>query len=125
MLKKFFAILAAGFFIFSAAPTTFAAKDDNFLTATGYGFGPKGANPKGSFYKSFARQVAKLDAVRRIVELTSIMAEDTNLQEEVTVSESVTIKLEVTKFKAETMEVINEKFDDGIFEVTVRMPIFE
>ena len=67
MFKKFFAALAVMFFIFSATSTkTFAGE---VIKVTGAGIGPIGAKSGGSFYRSFARQVAKLDAMRNLVEM--------------------------------------------------------
>ena len=68
MLKKFFVAFAVMFFLFSATSPTFAEKNEEFITVTGTGYGPKGANPNGSFYRSFARQAAKFDALRQLAE---------------------------------------------------------
>lgn len=70
MLKKFFAVFFVVAFIFSSVNTTFAETEiKNVIRVTGIGYGLKGANPNSSFYKSFAKQTAKLDALVQLAEL--------------------------------------------------------
>ena len=83
MLKKFFAVLAVMIFIFSATPpTTFANQEfevfgkmtmpfpfeAGVITVTGAAVGPKNAIVGSNFYKIFARQAAKIDALRQLIE---------------------------------------------------------
>ena len=39
------------------------------IRATGWGLGPKDTDIKSSFYKTYARQAAKLDALRQLAEI--------------------------------------------------------
>lgn len=85
--KKLAAMLVAAVIIFFAATPAFAENnaewyelyskieknhgayiENNTIFVIGSGMGPKGRNAYGSFYKSFARQAAKMDALRNLAE---------------------------------------------------------
>ena len=72
MFKKFCVALAVMIFIFSATPTTSAKIGIDWvnktITETGIGLPPAGTNINSSFYKSFIRQAATMDAFRRLAE---------------------------------------------------------
>lgn len=67
MIRKFFAAFALIFFVMSS--TAFAAEiDGNVIRVTGYGTGPHNWDKHDSFYKTFARQVARMDALAKFAE---------------------------------------------------------
>jgi len=127
MLKKFCSVLAAMIFIFSATTSATAAKSD-VITVTGVAVGPSGANPNGSFYRSFARQAAKLDALCQLVELTlGVQIDSVATQDEdgKIISDKVQSKTTFDeKFWSKhfsKIEIVNVKFlSDGGCEVTMK-----
>lgn len=66
--KKLAAMFVAAVIIFSAATPAFAEDNPNVIRVTGIGYGPKGGNFKGSFYRNYARQAARFDALRQLAE---------------------------------------------------------
>ena len=125
MFKKFFAALAVMIFIFSATPTkTFAGEHTGeVIEVAGIGMKPIGAKSNGSFYRSFARQVAKLDAMRNLAE--QVQPVKIKVQEGLTVSDKITTDLSLNeKFWNEyfsKVEVVGVKFkSDGSCEVTMQ-----
>lgn len=127
MFKKFFVALAVMIFIFSASTAATAAKGD-VITVTGSADGPSGANSNGSFYRSFARQAAKLDALCQLVELTlGVQVDSVATQDEdgKTISDKVQSKTTFDeKFWSQhfsKIEIVNVKFlSDGGCEVTMK-----
>ena len=125
MLKKFFAALAVMIFIFSATPTTTFAKG-SVVTAVGMSLGPKNAIVGSNFYKSFARQAAKIDALRQLIESLNIIYVEGGRATEGMVFDTVKTKITCDeKFWAEhfsKIEVAEIKFVDNgeICEVTVK-----
>ena len=65
MIRKF---IAAFMIIFFSATTAFAADKSIVLTETGIGNAPSNWNQRDSFAKTFARQAARMDALRRLAE---------------------------------------------------------
>ena len=66
MIRKF---IAAFMIIFFSATTAFAAEiDEIVIRETGSGQAPKNFDPKDSFAKTFARQAARMDALRLLAE---------------------------------------------------------
>ena len=65
MIRKF---IAAFMIIFFSATTAFAAEiDGNVIRVTGTGYPPSNWNQQDSFAKTFARQAARMDALRGLV----------------------------------------------------------
>ena len=140
MLKKFFAALAVMIFIFSATPpTTFANQEfvisdtlttvpvpfeaDKFsgsvITVTGSAVGPKNAIVGSNFYKSFARQAAKIDALEQLVEsiqCTLTSADEAKVEIEVEFDEKLWDKY------FSKIEIVEIKFVDNgeVCEVTLK-----
>ena len=127
MLKKIFVAFAVMIFIFSAK-TSATAAEDNVITVTGSAVGPIGTNSNGSFYRSFARQAAKLDALCQLVELTlGVQIDSVATQDEdgKIISDKVQSKTTFDeKFWSKhfsKIEIVNVKFlSDGGCEVTMK-----
>ena len=70
MIRKF---IAAFMIIFFAATTALAAENElkagDVIQVTGIGIQPENFNPNDSFAKTFARQVARMDALRQLAEV--------------------------------------------------------
>ena len=66
--KKLAAMFVAAVIIFSAATPAFAEDNPNVIRVTGQGYGSKSGNSNGSFYRNYARQAARFDALRRLAE---------------------------------------------------------
>ena len=73
LMKKCAAVLVAMIIAWSAAGSSAHAAnktvgdDEEIITATGAGWGYKGGNVKDSFYKTYARQAARLDAIQELI----------------------------------------------------------
>lgn len=126
MFKKFFVALAVMIFIFSASTAATAAKGD-VITVTGSAVGPSGANSNGSFYRSFARQAAKLDALCQLVELTlGVQVDSVATQDEdgKTISDKVQSKTTFDeKFWSQhfsKIEIVDVKFKNSGCKVTLK-----
>lgn len=94
MIRKF---IAAFMIIFFSATTVFAADKPIVLTETGIGKAPSNWNQRDSFAKTFARQAARMDALRKLAEGLSgvnVYAEST-WNDEKKVLERDYIKLEL------------------------------
>ena len=65
MIRKFIAAFALIFFM---TTTAFAAEEPKIIQATGSGQPPSNWDARDSFSKTFARQVARMDALRNLVE---------------------------------------------------------
>ena len=65
MIRKF---IAAFMIIFFSATTAFAADKPIVLTETGIGSAPSNWNQRDSFAKTFTRQAARMDALRKLAE---------------------------------------------------------
>ena len=135
MFKKFFAALAGMIFIFSATPTTSASpivipppSPGTVLTATGIGLPPAGTNINSSFYKSFIRQAATMDAFRRLAEAVEEVQDSPStdstvkmyaLLDEVVVTEVEMNEKILSLFSK--IEIVSVKFDpEGYCEVEVQ-----
>ena len=74
MIRKFIAAFALIFFVTTS--TAFAAEEPKIIQATGYGQPPSNWDAQDSFSKTFARQVARMDALRLLAEeISSIHVE--------------------------------------------------
>ena len=118
MLKKFFAALAVMIFICSATPPTTFAKG-SVITVTGMSLGPKNAIVGSNFYKSFARQAAKIDALEQLVEsiqCTLTSADEAKVEIEVEFDEKLWDKY------FSKIEIVEIKFVDNgeVCEVTLK-----
>ena len=73
MIRKFIAAFMMMFFVMSS--TAFAAEKElkagDVIRVQGVGTGPKNWDKKDSFYKTYARQAARMDALRQIAEIIS------------------------------------------------------
>ena len=129
MLKKFFAALAVMIFIFSATPTkTFATEfAGQIITATGVSEFPKSVNKNSSFYRSFARQAAKFDALSQIVEQVNFVQLDVEqtfdkdgklVSEKLTTNSNCDEKFWVKYFSK--IEIVDVKFKDSSCEMTLK-----
>ena len=103
--------------------TAFAANnnDNNYIEVKGFGYGPKNANIRSSFYKTYARQAARLDALRLILEI--INKPDITATTEVVEMEvkSDTIISRVSGIVVNAKQVGKAKFnEDGSCAVTMR-----
>ena len=73
MIRKFIAAFVLILFVSSATAfaNTWTESSDyekGIIRVTGIGFGPHNWDKQDSFYKTFARQVARMDALRCLVE---------------------------------------------------------
>ena len=72
MIRKFIAACVLILFVSSATAFANAWESSDYekgiIRVTGVGFGPHNWDKQDSFYKTFARQVARMDALRRLVE---------------------------------------------------------
>ncbi|MBR1398161.1 MAG: hypothetical protein IJ563_11615 [Selenomonadaceae bacterium] len=125
MIKKLAAMFTTLIMCLSIlSATAFAAdnNDNNYIEVTGYGFGPKNANVRSSFYKTYARQAARLDALRRILEAM----QDVHLPSETTVvdmmlSSNDAIVTRLSGVVVNAKQVGKAKFnEDGSCAVTMR-----
>ena len=70
MIRKFIAVFVLIFF--AASTTAFATEKEikagDVIQVTGVGAGPENWDKQDSFYKKFARQAARMDALRQLVE---------------------------------------------------------
>ena len=153
--KKLAAMFLAAVMVFSAATPAFAENDseweeiytkiekshngyiieNNVIFASGVGSGPKGATRNGSFYKSFARQAARFDALRRLAELANgVQVEATVDRDEagnpIWETETVITSLETNE---KIMEILSKSsllgeakfFDDGVCVLIMKMPLLQ
>ena len=68
MIRKFIAAFVLSFFLLSA--TAFAAVEPGeVLQATGVSLGSKNWDKNDSFYKTFARQAARMEALNQLAEM--------------------------------------------------------
>ena len=121
--KKLAAMLLAAVVIFSAASPAFAENNKNVIRVTGVAFLSK-EKSKSSFYKSFARQVAKMDALRKLAECTPAF--------KVGIKDEIITKIDVedaklAKYLKSAHQVGNAKFtvneDESLTcEVLMEMP---
>ncbi len=124
MLKKFSLALAVIIFIFSVAPTkTFAGE---VVKVVGVASGPKNAVVGSNFYKSFARQAAKLDGLCQLVETIqgiNVDGETTVEGGEITSDKMIahsTIDEKFWRKHFSKIEIVDVKFNsDGGCEVTI------
>lgn len=140
LAKKLAAMLTAAVMIFSAATPAFAennseweelyskikngkggyAAEDDFIFVIGLGGVTKGT---GNFYKKFARQAAKFNALRLLAEtIAGLKLDPTDDTDGV-----VTVRLEVDDITAKELskarQVGEAKFySDGVCEVIMKMP---
>ena len=131
--KIFITMLAMVAFILSTtATTTFAATDDDWetglVTAKGYAQSQNNEKIKSSFYKTYIRQAAKLDALRKLAETIGGIYIDSS----VTVEEGKIVRdylkayldTEETVTFDGTRQIGESKFHDGICEVVMGIPRF-
>ena len=129
-IKKIAALFLTAIMLSMMSPTTFAAEIDwekGTIRAEGKGYGPKNADPKSSFYKTYARQAARLDALRNIY----LMIKGVTIDEEAILS----LLLDPEPFSEvqcyhvsfqRAWQVGESKFnEDGICEVMMALPIFK
>ena len=147
MFRKFVAAFVTILFAASLHTTAFAAtingtyyldyKDElkagDVIRTTGNGFFPEHWEQNKIFYKTFARQVARIDALRKIVETLEIKLNKFDLRFKTTVENHnvVTDRIE-TKIhqKSKAFELLEKnarqvgdvKFlEDNIYEVTMEL----
>jgi len=124
MLKKIFSALAVMIFIFSVSQKISAAE---VVTVTGSASGPKNAIVGSNFYKTFARQAAKIDALCQLVEVTQGVQFDSKS----TVDDEGNLKSDFVKVETKfdenfwnkhfsKIEVTKVKFLDEGCEVTIK-----
>ena len=114
-MKKLFALM------FAALLTMSATTSAETIQATGFGVGPAGANPKSSFYKTYARQAARLQAMRKLAEDISGINVNSDPEDETVIITSSSSRILKTK---KVRQVGEAKFDeDGVCEVTLEMDI--
>ena len=114
-MKKFLALMFAALLMMSA---TTSAKT---IQATGYGMGPDGSDPKSSFYKTYARQAARLDAMRKLAEDISGINVNSDPEDETVIISSSSSRILKTK---KVRQVGEAKFDEnGDCEVTLEVDI--
>ena len=131
---KFF-ILILTLLIFTPSLTTAATNhkvsDDQdivHLTATGMGMGPANRSEKSSMYRTYARQAAKLDALRVLAEqVGGISVESyTEITELDVTADMVTSKINrgITTLVAQYARMTSEKvLPGGGYEVTMEMKV--
>ena len=66
MIRKFIAVFMI---IFFSVTTAFAAEEPTVYSATGIGNAPSNWDQRDSFAKTFARQAARMDALRQLAEV--------------------------------------------------------
>ena len=131
MLKNFCAALAVMIFIFSATPTTSASpivipppSPGAVFTAIGIGLPPAGTNINSSFYKSFIRQAATMDAFRRLAEAVKEVQVSPSTPNNILTSDVVVTEVEMnekTLSLFSKIEIVSVKFtSDECCEVTVQ-----
>lgn len=128
--KIFITMLAMTVFILSTtATTTFAADDDGgYVEAKGWGMGPKNRNPKSSFYKLYARQAARLDALRKIYEMLVDVQIDRDTSVNSVMSDIVIEKMIIKEIATKQVEKPNFYMDSNnqlICEEVLRVSIWK
>ena len=96
--------------------TAFAAT----IRVTGYGIGPQNVSMKSSFYKTHARQAARLDALRQISESVNGIKVDgeTNIKDMMVMNDTIRAQM-IGNFKGAKQVGKAEFFDDGRCALTM------
>lgn len=122
MIKRLAAMLTTLIMCLSTlSMNAFAAEDNNYIEVTGIGYGPKNANIRSSFYKTYARQAARLDALRQLMEMFDLTGETT--PEDVTSGDAIVRRSRLGLFGAvrNAKQIGKSKFNkDGSCEITMR-----
>lgn len=126
-MKKLFALVFAALLVMSATSfaeaiqaTSIGSGTLETIQETGYGIGPMGANPKSSLYKTYARQAARLDALRLLIaDVGGMDVELIDDNPERTTSHVTSKQLKQLK---NIRQVGEAKFDeDGICSITLEI----
>lgn len=112
-MKKILALIFAA--LLATSSTSFA--ENLTIQETGYGQGPEGCDPKSCFYKTYARQAARLDALRHLnADIYSFEVELIDDDPERTISHITSNKLKNVR------QVGEAEFDeDGICRITLEI----
>lgn len=128
MIRKFFVAVISVAFIISVTTTAFAEEnidwEQGVYRNVGFAIGPNGENFKIPFYRIYAKQAARCDALRNIAEVvwgasvTEIAKEHFILEAEEHSDESMRIIVDNAKL------VNSRYFTDNSCEVTMELPLF-
>lgn len=133
MIRKFIAAFVIIFF--AASTTAFAADEPKVIQMTGDGQAPSNWDQRDSFAKTFARQAARMDALRKLAENIGIINvqtktsvdKDTHLLTEDTVKTELMHDSKVFKLLEKNARKVGDaKFyfgDDGILYCEVTMEV--
>lgn len=128
MIRKFIAAFALIFFMASTTAFANASIDweRGIIRATGMGIGPVAWDKKDSFYRTYARQAAQLDALRNIAELfqgfhvtPTSTVRDLALENDVL---ETALTADVNPLRP--MKISNKFFSDGTCEVVMEVKLF-
>ena len=133
MIRKFIAAFVIIFFVSSATAfaNTWTESSDyekGIIRVTGIGAGPHNWDKHDSFYKTFARQVARMDALRLLVEnLIDSRADATTTIEDLRITD-LKIITEVNPddkvfklLETNARQVGKARFEDGVCEVDMEL----
>lgn len=128
MIRKF---IAAFVIIFFAATTVAFANTSidwgrGVIRATGMGVGPLAWDKKDSFYRTYARQVAQLDALRNIAESFQgiHITPYSTVKDLALENDAVKTALTADVNPLRPMKISNKFFSDGTCEVVMEVKLF-
>lgn len=130
MIRKFFAAFALIFFVMSS--TAFAADgidwERGVIRVTGIGAPPENFDPKDSSARTFARQAARMDALRNLYEMIAgswVTATSTVRDFEIENNNVLSRMMQANLNNDFGIKQINIVFhEDGDCQVTLELPIF-
>ena len=129
MIRKFIAACVLILFVSSATAfaNTWTESSDyekGIIRVTGIGAGPHNWDKQDSFYKTFARQVARMEALRQLVEiLIDSKADATTTIEDLMITD-LKIIMELNpddKVETNARQVGKARFEDGVCEVDMEL----
>ncbi|MBQ3444674.1 MAG: hypothetical protein IJG33_15690 [Selenomonadaceae bacterium] len=131
MIRKF--IAACVLILFASSATALAADEPRIIQVTGVGGGPAKWDQHDSFYKTFARQAARMDALRQLAESIGSI----RVQSKTTVDPDGKLKEDIVKVKTELIhnskvfkllkknarQVGKARFEDGVCYVDMEIVV--
>lgn len=124
MIRKIIAACMIIFFAATIHTTAFAAKEPKVIQATGMYFIEPNCDQRDSFVKTFARQTARMDAIRNLVEtIGKIKFEKVNGNPNI-IRTRTSHDSKAFQFVAKHARVVDVKFhSDGTCEVTMEVVV--
>ena len=132
MIRKFIAACVLILFVSSATAFANAWESSDYekgiIRVTGEGVGPHNWDKQDSFYKTFARQVARMEALRQLVEiLIAPKADATTTIEDLMITD-LKIIMELNPddkvfkiIETNARQVGKARFEDGVCEVDMEL----